>query len=154
MDCQRASVPKELLSLISMPVDGTDHTSKLSQATLTSSQLIVSNYRPNNSGNEDKASYHSKNRETPLVLYNALNLYGRFRSKCIITNQFHLGLSVPYLRVLNTATLQCLSSTKNWNVLYLEVHGKVLLRQSQRIISTWTHRQILQPWIIMAPVSP
>ena len=99
MDCQKASVPKELLSLISMLIDGTDHTSKLSQASLTCAQLIVSNYLPNNTDDENKTRYHSKDRETPLVLYNALNLYGRFRSKCIITNQFHLGLSVPYLRV-------------------------------------------------------
>ena len=100
MDCQKNSVPKELLSLISMLVDGTDHTSKSSQATLTCAQLIVSNYKPNNTGAEDKTTYHSQKRETPLVLYNALNLYGRFRSECIITNQFHMGLSVPYLRIL------------------------------------------------------
>ena len=100
MDCQKNSVSKELFSVISMLVDGTDHTSKLSQATLTCAQLIVSNYKPNNTGAEDKTTYHSQKRETPLVLYNALNLYGRFRSKCIITNQFHMGLSVPYLRIL------------------------------------------------------
>ena len=90
-DCQKNSVPKELLSLISMIIDGTDHTSKLSQATLTCAQLIVSNYKPNNAGAEDKMTYHSQKRETSLVLYDALNLYGRFLSKCIITNQFHMS---------------------------------------------------------------
>ena len=94
------SVPKELHPLISMLIDGTDHTSKLSQATLTCTQLTVSNYEPGNTGTEDKMTNHSQKRETSLVLYNALNLYGRFRSKSIITNQFHMGLSVFYLRIL------------------------------------------------------
>ena len=94
------SVPKELHPLISMLIDGTDHTSKLSQATLTCTQLTVSNYEPGNTGTEDKMTNHSQKRETSLVLYNALNLYGRFRSKLIITNQFHMGLSVFYLRIL------------------------------------------------------
>ena len=85
-DCQKNSVPKELLSLISMLSDGTDHTSKLSQATLTCAQLVVSNYKPNNTGAEDKMTYRSQKRKIPLVLYNAFNLYGRFRSKFIITN--------------------------------------------------------------------
>ena len=50
MDCQKNSVPKELPSLITPMNDGTDRTSKLSQATLTRAQLIVSNYNRNNTG--------------------------------------------------------------------------------------------------------
>ena len=73
---------------------------KLSQVTLTCAQLIVSFYKPINTGAEDKTTYHSQKRETPLVLYNALNLYERFRFKCIITNQLHIDLSVFYLRIL------------------------------------------------------
>ena len=75
MECQKNYVPKELPSLITPMNDGTDHTSKLSQATLTCAQLIVSNYNPNNTG--DQMTYYSQKRKTPLVLYNALNLYGR-----------------------------------------------------------------------------
>ena len=45
-------------------------------------------------------TYHSQKRKTPLVLYNALNLYGLFRSKCIINIHLHMGLSVPYMRIL------------------------------------------------------
>ena len=37
-DCQKNSVPKELLSLISMFIDETDNKSKLRQATLTCGQ--------------------------------------------------------------------------------------------------------------------
>ena len=90
---QKNSVPKELLSLISRLIDGTDHTSKLSQATLTCVQLIVlnykpnnTNYKPNNTGAEDEMICHFQKRKTPLILYNALSLYGWYRSKGIIAN--------------------------------------------------------------------
>ena len=83
-----------------MLIDGTAVNDKVSQASLTCSQLIVSNYRPSSSDLEEKIHYHAKKRETPLTLYNGLELYGKFRCKNIITHQFHLGLSVPYLRIL------------------------------------------------------
>ena len=98
--CQEKSVPKELLTLISMLVDGTNPNSKLSQFSLTCAQLIMSYYKPNNKTNEEKMTYHSRKREMPIVVYNALNLYGRFRSKGIITDMFHLGLCAPYLTAL------------------------------------------------------
>ena len=40
-DCQKKFVPKEPLSLISMLIDGTDHTSKSSQAALKCAQLLA-----------------------------------------------------------------------------------------------------------------
>ena len=40
-NCQSNAVPKELLTLISMIIDGTSVMSKLSQASLTCAQLIV-----------------------------------------------------------------------------------------------------------------
>ena len=45
-------------------------------------------------------TYHSRRRKTPIVVYNVPNLCGRFRSKGIITDRFHLGLCAPYLTVL------------------------------------------------------
>ena len=104
MGYEKNSVPNELLSLVSMLMHGTDHTSKLSQANLTCAQLIASTYKPNNIGAEDKMTYHSQKREILLVLYNALNLCQRFHSKCIITNpyqyEFHMRFSVPYFAIL------------------------------------------------------
>ena len=47
-----------------MLIDGTDHTSMLSQATLTCVQLIASNYEPNNTGAENKTLYDSQKRVT------------------------------------------------------------------------------------------
>ena len=67
-DCQKNSVPKELLSLIHMFIDGTEDTSKLSQATLTCAQLILLNYKPNNTRAVDKTTYLSQERETPFCL--------------------------------------------------------------------------------------
>ena len=100
MDYQKNYLPKELLSLISMLIEGTDHTVKLIQATLTCVQSIAFNYKPNNTGAEDKTTKEvSQIRDTPLVLFIALNLYGGFCSKYIITNQFQRGLSVPYMRI-------------------------------------------------------
>ena len=63
-NCQKNSVIKKLLPLISMLIDGTDHTSMLSQATLTCVQLIASNYEPNNTGAENKTLYDSQKRVT------------------------------------------------------------------------------------------
>ena len=71
-DCQKNSVPKELLSLIRMFIDGTEDKfklkTKLSQATLTCAQLILLNYTPNNTGAVDKTTYLSQERETPFCL--------------------------------------------------------------------------------------
>ena len=70
-DCQKNSVPKELLSLIRMFIDGTEDKfklkTKLSQATLTCAQLILLNYKPN-TGAVDKTTYLSQERETPFYL--------------------------------------------------------------------------------------
>ena len=75
MDYQKNYLPKELLSLISMLIQGTDHTEKLSQATLTCAQLIVFNYKPNNTGAEDKTTKgFSQIRDTPLV-YSLPSIY-------------------------------------------------------------------------------
>ena len=86
-------------------IDRTERTLKLSQATLTCAQLIVSYYKLNNTGTEDKTTHHFQKSETPLVLYKAFSLYGRFRSNCIIINRFHMVLSVPRLQFVWTVSL-------------------------------------------------
>ena len=44
---------------------------------------------------------HSKDRETPIMLYNSLKLYtGTNRSRDLIDHFFHLGLCVSYDRIL------------------------------------------------------
>ena len=88
-NCQHNSVPKELLALITMLIDGTNINAKISQSSLSCAHTIMSNFNPNRKcGNhsstcENKVTY-SKKRETPLLLYNSLKLYGSFRSKTVI----------------------------------------------------------------------
>ena len=44
--------------------------------------------------------YHSKMRETPVVIYISLNIYATVRSENLISKLFSLGLCIPYKRVL------------------------------------------------------
>ena len=129
-DCQKNSVSKELLSLISMFIDGTEHTSKLSQATLTCAQLILSIYKPNNTGAIDKTTYLSQKRETPFALCNALNL-----SICMDGCALNVLLPIISIWVLflltwklqklqNTPQMPCSNNSKIWNAFYVEVHKK------------------------------
>ena len=103
--CQRKSVPIQLLTVISMLVDGVGTQTKgFSQQSLTISQLIQSNFKKKIKKTEKmgtKLSKIHKKRETPVVIYNSLKLYGTVRSKSLINHFFHLGIAVSYDRVLN-----------------------------------------------------
>ena len=44
--------------------------------------------------------YHSKMRETPVVIYILLKIYATVRSENFISKLFSLGLCIPYKRVL------------------------------------------------------
>ena len=57
-----------------------------------------------------------KKRETPVLVYNSLNLYGTVRSKGIIDNFFHLGLCVSYDRVLELTKEFADSLVKGYNI--------------------------------------
>ena len=97
-NCQQNSVPKELLTLVSMLIVGANINVKLTQPTLSCAQMIMSNFSPNRYVNSNSTTapesnvtyHHSKKRETPLLLYNSLKLYGKFRSKSVIAIYFIL----------------------------------------------------------------
>ena len=96
-------------------------------------------------------TYHSQKRKTSLVLCNALNLSGWFRSKCVFNNQFHMGLSAPYLRIFKTT-----KKTPDAMLQKFKYLKYFLPRGTQKgvftvIISTPTHNQVLQLWIISKP---
>ena len=57
-----------------------------------------------------------KKRETPVLVYNSLKLYGTVRSKGIIDNIFHLGLCVSYDQVLGLKKEFADSSVKGYNI--------------------------------------
>ena len=100
--CQQESVPKPLLTLMSLLIDGNDITrQKYSQEALTCSQLVMSNFKKDKHPSKLlDIRYHSKKQETPIYIYNALKLYATVRSETLIDRLFPLGICVSYKRVL------------------------------------------------------
>ena len=98
-DSQMNSLPIQLLSLISMLIDGTNISNKgFSQASLTTSQIVVYYFRKCGKQTESKRR-HLKERETPVVIYNALKIYSTVRSRVLIDHFLSLGICLSYQRV-------------------------------------------------------
>ena len=106
-DCQVKSVPRSLLTLVSMihrgPSIKAQGVDGFSQATLSVAQLLQYNcfvrQRPEAAG-----VHHNKARETPLPVYIGLNIHARTRKREVIDTLFDLCLSVSYDRVLEIST--------------------------------------------------
>ena len=103
---QVQSVPKTLLALISGLIDGEMTSSdQPSQEALSVAQIIVSQTsKPSKRKAKLKTPTrrrHNKNQETPLLQYVGLKIFYNTRSRKLIDDLYHLGLSVPYDRVLN-----------------------------------------------------
>lgn len=99
--CQNDSVPSSLLCLVSMLLNGpniTDQDTEVSQACLTIAQLIVFNAKKSASP-VNKKSRHSHEREPPLPIYIGLNVHAQTRSRKLVDNLYHMGLSVSYSRI-------------------------------------------------------
>ena len=74
-NCQTSTVPIELLSLISMLIDGVTITNEVfNQAALTSAQQFMFNFRINQSKDMDNFRRHLQFRETPVAIYTTLKL--------------------------------------------------------------------------------
>ena len=107
---QTESVPKSLLRLISPLIDGTNDSNEHSQEAVTIAQLITSHASRSRrkrvpdflSKVPDKlvARRHSKNRETPIMLYNSLKIYMNDLSRNLLVDFFHPGICVSYDRLL------------------------------------------------------
>ena len=78
---------------------------------LTYAQLLLYNFKPRTKyltrpteNDEVKPNsetiYHSKMRETPVVIYNSLKIYATVRSENLISKLYSLRLCIPYIRVL------------------------------------------------------
>ena len=67
INCQRSSVPIELLTLVSMLIDGMDFSEELfSQSALTCTQQIMFNFKSRKNTKKQLTSRrHQKGRETP-----------------------------------------------------------------------------------------
>lgn len=103
-DCQEQAVPKSLVALVGMIMDGPNiinkETEKVRQATLTMAQLLQHNsYVKRHPGST--GTHHNKNRETPLPIYLGMMIHAHTRKRELVDTLFHLGLSISYDRVLD-----------------------------------------------------
>jgi hypothetical protein len=115
-NCQEQSVPKSLLPLVSMILEGPSICDQSCHqqvpGAIEISQLIVYNSvnhaRPQITKSTDapKAKHvrHSRQQETPLPLYGGLYLYAKARKSGILTNMSKLGVCVSYDRILTLTT--------------------------------------------------
>ena len=101
-DSQADSVATALMTLMSMLADGTTtENNVLSQAALTSAQVVMYNFRKKSVKTKTGNCRHAKSRKTPLVIYNSLKLYSETRSKTAIDDLHALCLGISYQRVLD-----------------------------------------------------
>ena len=115
-DCQRKSIPVQLLTVISMLIDGVGMHEGFSQQSLTISQLFQSNFKKHTKKKKTNIRKISKKRETPIMIYNSLKLYGTVRSKSLIDNLFHLGVCISYDRVLEITKEYADNLVKGYNI--------------------------------------
>ena len=109
-NCQQNCVPTELLTLISMLIDGNNVLDVTSQCVSTCAQIIIYNFHarvkqmnPSTSSleNQDNSGrYHSVSRGTPAVIYTAIKIYATVKSDTLINKLFSLGICIPYKRII------------------------------------------------------
>jgi hypothetical protein len=99
-DSQIASVPKSLLTIVSLLLYGTaikDQTKKINQAGLSIAQLIFSSSKKRNCDSQNTRNLLS--RETPLQLYVASQIHATTRKKGLIQKMNQLSLCSSYERI-------------------------------------------------------
>ena len=102
--CQEQSVPKSLIALVRMIMDGPNiknkETEKARQATLSMAQMLQYNsYTKRRTGST--GTHHKKNRETPMPLFLGMMIHAHTRKHELVDTLFQLGLSVSYDRVMD-----------------------------------------------------
>ena len=104
--CQEDSVPKLLLALVSMILDGTNIEDQINttQAALTIAQLLKFNAVRHQRKAKTVSVRHSLAQETPLLIYVGLQVHAHTRKRELIDNLSHLGMSISYDRVLRLST--------------------------------------------------
>ena len=94
-----------------MFLEGSNVTHFTNQNVLTCAKLLLYNFKPRTkylkrpTENDEvkpnsETNYHSKMRETPVVIYNSLKIYATVRSENLINKLYSLGLCIPYKSVL------------------------------------------------------
>ena len=104
--CQSTSIPRSLINLVSLLLNGTDiedQDAQESQSCLSIAQLICFNAKKKAHKTQDldpKCRRTNRSREMPLPLYLGIKLHTQSRNKILIEQLHSLGLSVNYKRVL------------------------------------------------------
>ena len=102
IDSQVKSIPIQLLTVVSMLIDGPYISSRVSQPSLTVSQLIFSSFKQNNKcDNPALNPRENRDHETPVKIYTGLKLYATIRSSTIIDWLFSIGITISYVRLLD-----------------------------------------------------
>lgn len=100
--CQETSLPSSLKSLISMIMNGSnlkDQEKCESQACLTMGQGILYNTKKKATPTA-RMTRHSPEREPPLPIYIGLNVHVQTRSKQLVQQLNHMGISISYDQVI------------------------------------------------------
>ena len=106
--CQKDSVPRSLLVLVRMILEGPnippdESEDALSQTALSIAQLLLFNCHIRRREGSCSIS-HLQKRETPLPLYLGVMIHAKTRKREIVETLYDLGLSVSYQRVLAVST--------------------------------------------------
>ena len=107
---QVESVPRSLLSLVNVLINGSNitdqtHNTNVSQPVLSIAQLLVYNcIKRRRDCGKTPQMYHSKDRETPLPVYVGLKAHALTRERRIIDSLFALGMSASYNRTMELVT--------------------------------------------------
>lgn len=107
---QEESVPKSLLALVAMVLNGASieaqSSSSITQPVLTISQLLMSNSTVRRQKNEQAScpTRRTQGRETPLPIYLGVLVHTKTRKRELVDRLYDLGLSIHYDRVLAIST--------------------------------------------------
>ena len=100
IDCQLNSIPIQLLTLVSMPIDGPACATVI-QASLSIAQLIFSNFKQTPGRNATPFCRNDLDHETSLKLSDSLKMISNARFKNLVENSHSLGLGALYSRARN-----------------------------------------------------
>ena len=97
---QKACVPETLKKFVKMCLDGpksvTDNDQDFEQEVMTIAQLIYYHASKRRKGNNRR---HDSNKETPVVVYMSMKIYGSTRKKELVDMVSKAGLGISYDRV-------------------------------------------------------
>ena len=103
-------VPRSLLPLVSMLINGSNITDETSKTNLRQSLLPIAQLLVYNSIKRSRDSvkipdvYHSKDRETPLPIYVGLKAHALTRDRKLIDSLYTLGMLAPGNHTMNFIT--------------------------------------------------